>query len=307
MGILTCVTDWLILVGYLVIALTAWSLDGIVRGRAADARLKAFVAQDRRSAVVDPDAVERLGPLALGSLSGRGHSGVKQGVVARLVADGLLHRTSPDGPGHGRWVARGTLPEDADEFERELWAAAVPQHVRDPAFPSAHGEGEYLWHLHAPNAWHLLDEAEARLIGEGYARRPFERVPGEPRLRGRWSTAATTAVVPVVTVLVLDHAWIRAGLALIIGVATLGQAVPGGPVMPRWPPTTTGKGEKVLGMARERFADLDPATRPATEAYDPRQVRMAVALFGSTVLERIDDRILNDWAPEPIHVEGPGE
>ncbi|MER5663189.1 hypothetical protein [Streptomyces mirabilis] len=70
-------TDWLIFAGYLVIALTAWSLDGIARGPAEDARLKAFVDQDRHSAVVEPDvepdAVERLGSLALGSLSGRDH------------------------------------------------------------------------------------------------------------------------------------------------------------------------------------------------------------------------------------------
>ncbi|QIY68061.1 hypothetical protein HEP84_00765 [Streptomyces sp. RLB1-33] len=47
-------------------------------------------------------------------------------------------------------------------------------------------------------------------------------------------------------------------------------------------------------MARERYADLNPATRPASEAYDPRTVSMAVALFGSAVLERIDDRIHAD-------------
>ncbi|MGW1504578.1 hypothetical protein ACWCQW_39920 [Streptomyces mirabilis] len=232
---------------------------------------------------------------------------MKQGAVARLVADGLLYRASPDEPGQQCWVARGSLPEDADEFERELWAAAIPLDVPDPAFSSAHGEGDYLRNLHAPNAYRLLDEAEARLIGEGCARRPFEPVPGGQRLRGRWSTAATAAAVPVVAVLVLDHAWIRAVPALVIGMAALGQAVPGGPVMPRWLPTTTGKGEKVLRMARERFADLDPATRPATEAYDPRRVRMAVALFGSAVLERIDDKILNEWAPEPVFAEGPGE
>ncbi len=54
-----------LLAGYLVIALTAWSLDEPnARGTAEDARLKAFVDQDRRSAVVEPDAVERLGPPA---------------------------------------------------------------------------------------------------------------------------------------------------------------------------------------------------------------------------------------------------
>ncbi|MFF4727222.1 hypothetical protein ACFY3M_18085 [Streptomyces mirabilis] len=51
-------TDWLICAGYLVIALTAWSLDGIAHGPAEDARLKAFVDQDRHSAVVEPDAVD---------------------------------------------------------------------------------------------------------------------------------------------------------------------------------------------------------------------------------------------------------
>jgi hypothetical protein len=33
----------------------------------------------------------------------------------------------------------------------------------------------------------------------------------------------------------------------------------------------------------------------------------SATLFGSTVLERIDDKILADWAPELVFVEGPGE
>jgi hypothetical protein len=199
------------------------------------------------------------------------------------------------------------LPEDADEFERELWASALPPHVRDPAYSPAQSDGEYLWDLLAPDAWHLLREAEARLISEGCTRGRFEPVPGQPRLWGRWSAIAAAVAVPAVTVLVLDQAWIRAVPAFVIGVAALKTAFRDGPAMPQWLPTTTGKGEAVLRMARARYAELDPATRPATEPYDPGQVRMAVALFGTAVLDRVDDRIMNDWSrPATVFPDGPG-
>jgi len=64
----------------------------------------------------------------------------------------------------------------------------------------------------------------------------------------------------------------------------------------------------VLRVARERYAELDPATHPVSEPYDPGQVRTAVALYGSAVLDRIDDRIMGDWSrPVPEFVDGPGE
>ncbi|MFD4598680.1 hypothetical protein ACFWPQ_11670 [Streptomyces sp. NPDC058464] len=302
-------TDWLILAGYLVIAVTAMSIDGIGRAHAEDARLEAFVAEDRRSAVVEPDAVERLGPVELGCLISSGPSSAKQGVVGRLVADGALRRLPPDGPGPQRWVARGRLPEDADDFERELWTAAAQSRAH-----SVGRRGHYLWDL--PDPVGLARAAEARLISEDYARQPGELLPGGggdgdgdggQRHRGRWSTAAAAVAVPVVTLLLLDHAWVRAVLALLIGAFTLDAASnPSDSILPRRLPARTAKGELVLHMARERFADLNPATRPASEAYDARTVRMAVALFGSAVLERIDDRILADWDQPTVHLDGPG-
>ncbi|MFJ4788964.1 hypothetical protein [Streptomyces sp. NPDC088794] len=88
----------------------------------------------------------------------------------------------------------------------------------------------------------------------------------------------------------------------------LRKVFPDGPAVPRHLPTVTGKGEAVLRVARERYAELDPATRPVSEPYDPGQVRMAVALFGFAVLDRIDDRIMTDWSrPAPEFVDGPGE
>ncbi|WP_089098784.1 hypothetical protein [Streptomyces hyaluromycini] len=295
-------TDWLILVGCLVIALTAMAVDGIGRANAEDARLEAFVAEDRRSAFVEPDTVERLGPVELGCLSGSGSRSAKQGAVARLVADGVLHRLPPDGPGPQRWVARGRLPEDADEFERELWTAAAPGRAH-----SVGRRGHYLWAL--PDPVGLARAAEARLISEGYARQPGELLPsGGQRHRGRWSTAAAALAVPAVTVLLLDHAWIRAVLALLIGAFTLGAASNSSDsILPRRLPARTANGELLLHLARERFADLNPATRPASKAYDPRTVRMAVALFGATVLERIDDGILADWHKPTADPDGPGE
>ncbi|MEV0741749.1 hypothetical protein AB0I51_38760 [Streptomyces sp. NPDC050549] len=78
--------------------------------------------------------------------------------------------------------------------------------------------------------------------------------------------------------------------------------------MPRHLPAVTGEGEAVLRLARERHAEPDPATRPASEPYEPGEVRMAVALHGSAVLYRVDERIMTDWfRPAPEFVDGPGE
>ncbi|MBK6018485.1 hypothetical protein [Streptomyces sp. MBT53] len=162
--------------------------------------------------------------------------------------------------------------------------------------------------MRAPNAWRQMGAVESRLAREGFTRPRFEIVPGLPLLWGRWSAIAAAAAVPAVTVLLLDHAWVRAGLAFVIGAMALRKVFPDGPTMPRHLPTVTGKGEAVLRTARERHAELDPATRPATEPYDQGQVRMAVALFGSAVLYRVDDRIMADWfRPEPEFVDGPGD
>ncbi|WP_217561035.1 hypothetical protein [Streptomyces sp. GbtcB6] len=46
---------------------------------------------------------------------------------------------------------------------------------------------------------------------------------------------------------------------------------------------------------------------PASKAYDPRTVRVAVALFGAAVLERIDDGILADGDKPTADLDGPGE
>ncbi|MGH1552378.1 hypothetical protein ACRAWF_10220 [Streptomyces sp. L7] len=299
-------TDWLVLAGCFVIAFTAWLLDDKVRGAAADARLEAFLAEDRDGAVVGPDDVERLGPLALGSLNGQEHWGPRMGAVARLVAAGRLHRMPRAEPGQGRWVSRDAPPSDADEFERELWDAARPLHVRKPAFSPAGARASTCGTCGRRTPWHLLDAAEARLLDEGFTRPRFEFVPGLPLLWGRWSAIAAAATVPAVTVLLLDQAWVRAGPAFVIGAMALRKVFPDGPAMPRQLPVVTGKGETVLRMARERCAELDPATRPATEPYDPGQVRMAVALFGFAVLDRVDARIKGDWAVRRSSPGAPG-
>ncbi|MFD5430510.1 hypothetical protein, partial [Streptomyces sp. NPDC127084] len=115
------------------------------------------------------------------------------------------------------------------------------------------------------------------------------------------------ATVPAVAVLLLDQAWIRAALALVIGALTVLQALPGGRFTPGPMPPTTAKGDEVLRMAFERYAELDPATRPATEPYDPGQVRMAVALYGLAVLDHVDARMKGDWGREAVVSWGPGE
>ncbi|MFJ8078240.1 hypothetical protein ACIQ7Q_30995 [Streptomyces sp. NPDC096176] len=72
-------------------------------------------------------------------------------------------------------------------------------------------------------------------------------------------------------------------------------------------PILTAQGEMVLQQARERFADLNPAIRPALTAYDPRTVAMAVALFGSQAVRHVDERILDDWYAPVTYVDGPGD
>jgi hypothetical protein len=206
-------TDWLILAGYRVIALMAMSLDGIARQcrrrPAGGVRGRGSAQRVRRTSCRGTTRSTGAGLAELGGC----HVG-EEGAVARLVADGMLHRTSPDGPSPQRWVARGPLPEGANEFERELWAAAAPQPVSSSALRPADWEGHHVWAL--PDAYRLMDEVEARLISEGLGRHRGELVPGGgQRHRGWWSTAATAVVVTVVTVLVLDQAWIRAVLAFL--------------------------------------------------------------------------------------------
>ncbi|MBK3589559.1 hypothetical protein JHN49_40275, partial [Streptomyces sp. MBT57] len=50
-------TDWLIFVGFLMIASAAWRLDVRAARAAVEARLEAFKADERRDAGVEPDAV----------------------------------------------------------------------------------------------------------------------------------------------------------------------------------------------------------------------------------------------------------
>ncbi|WP_455351871.1 hypothetical protein [Streptomyces sp. SYSU K217416] len=222
--------------------------------------------------------------------------------MAGLVASGALHRAPSDGlPGPQRWVAQDPLPEHASDFEREIWRAAAPQSTY------AYGpKGHYLWDL--PNGGRCLSTAETQLISEGYLRRSAQPVPDEQRRRGWWSTAVAAAAVPVVVVLALDHAWIRAVLALAAGAVTVAVASdPSGLHRKRTLPMVTAQGEKVLQHARERYAELNPAIRPAPTAYDPRMVAMAVALFGTQAVRHVDERILDDWYLPVTYVDGPGD
>lgn len=295
--------DWFILVGYLAVAMTAWCLDGIAHSTAAQARLERFVAMDRRNAVVEPAAAERFGPLALGLLADTSRPRAKQGAVAGLVASGALHRAPSDGlPGPGRWVAHHPLPEHANDLEGEIWRAAAPRSSAYAYGPTGH----YLWDL--PSGGRCLSAVERQLVREGYLRRSSLPVPDEQRGRGWWSTAAAAAAVPVVVLLIFDHAWIRAVPALLVGAVTVAVASnPGGLHRKRTLPILTAQGEMVLQHARERFADLNPATRPALTAYDPRTVAMAVALFGSQAVRHVDERILDDWYAPVTYVDGPGD
>ncbi|SED68186.1 hypothetical protein SAMN05216489_04109 [Streptomyces sp. 3213] len=121
--------------------------------------------------------------------------------------------------------------------------AALPLHVRDPAHSPRQSTGEYLWELEVPNGRQHMETAESRLIREGFT-------------RGRWSAIAAAAVV---TVMLLDRAWVRAVLVFVSGSVALRQAFPDGPAVPRQLPVVTGKGEAALRVARERYAeDLGP-------------------------------------------------
>ncbi|MDQ0761109.1 hypothetical protein [Streptomyces canus] len=288
-------TDWLVFACFVVITLTAWSLDGTKHGAAEDARREAFVADDRRSAVVTPDALRELGPVALELLDYGGAERVKLGVVARLVAERALRREPADVAGRASWRTRGPAPEGLDDCERDVLAAALPARDR---------WDRYLWSL--PGGSPLAAEAETWLLGEGYLRRRGQPIPGGQRLRGWWSAAAAAAAVPTMALLALDHAWVRGGLVLFIGLMSLlVSAVP--PAATRTMPHVTGKGELALSLAREQHAELNPATRPASQRYDPATVRMAVALFGWPVVHRIDTRIWDDWDRPSVDADGPGE
>lgn len=288
--ILGGMTDWLIFVGFLMIASAAWRLDVRAARAAVEARLEAFKADERRDAGVEPDAVRQLDPMTLSRLDGK--SSPKLRAVARLVAEGALHRSSADAVSPERWRAGGPLPKGLDEYERELLEASGGEH------------GCYLYDL--PDGPHLQAGVVTWMLDEGYVREPGQPLPDARRRRGWWSTAAAAAAVGVAVVLALDHAWVRAGLVLVFGLVSLGVASDSGAVHAPTLPVVTGKGELALRLAREHYAELDPRARNASKAYDPATVPMAVALFGWPVVKHIDKRILDDLRKLDYYTDTPG-
>lgn len=288
--ILGGMTDWLLFVGFLVIASAAWPLDARAARAAAEARLEAFKADDRRDAVVEPDTVRQLDPMTLSRLDGR--SDPKLRAVARLVAEGALHRSSADAVSPERWRAGGLpLPKGLDEYERQLLEACRGEH------------GCYLYDL--PEGPHLPADVVTWMLDEGYVREPGQPLPDVRRRWGWWSTAAAASAAGVAAVLALDHAWVRAGVVLVVGLVSPGAASHSGPVHAPTLPVVTGKGELVLQLARKHYAKLDPRARSASKVYDPATVPMAVALFGWPVVEHIDKRILDDLRKLDYYTDTP--
>lgn len=283
-------TDWLIFAGFLVVTSVAWLWDVRSARAAAEARLRAFTTDDRRAAVVEPDAVRRLDANAL-SLLDLG-STPKLRAVARLVAEGALRRSSADAVSPERWCADGPPPEGLDQYERELLEASRGE------------RGSYLYDL--PDGPHRQADIVTAMLDEGYVREPGQPLPEVRRRRGWWSTAAAAAAVAVAVVLVLDHAWVRAGLVVVAGLVSLGVASDSGAARPPTLPRVTGKGELALRLVREQHAELDPRGRSASQAYDPATVPMAVALFGWRVVDHIDKRIMGDLRKLDYYTDTPG-
>ena len=82
-------TDWLLLVGYLAVVVGAVGVEWRAAADCAREVREQLLAKSALDAVAEPDADERLGPVALGLLTGGSYRAVEAGTIS-LVARGTL-------------------------------------------------------------------------------------------------------------------------------------------------------------------------------------------------------------------------
>ncbi|MEU6201235.1 TIGR04222 domain-containing membrane protein [Streptomyces sp. NPDC047061] len=291
--------DWLLFLGYLGLVIGAvW-----VESRAADARAREvreqLLAKAALDAVAEPDADERLGPVALALLTGGPYRALEAGAVSLTARGTIVFR--PEETNTNGWVRQpspvlrieGPVPENPTEVE-----AGILEAVGSRGLPAGF--------LH-PNALRYmdLDALVLRLVDEGYL---YPAVPAASRQHHPWGWAAAALSVPLAgTMVFTGSGWGPVVSALVAGL--LGWFASGfGTVITL--PYTTGKGDMVIRQARERHERLDPmADQPAD--YVPDDVGLAVAVFGDRAFLTADSYLMDQMrsTPEPgvMFVDGPGE
>jgi uncharacterized protein (TIGR04222 family) len=299
-------TDWLLLVGYLAVVVAAVRVEL----RAADACAREvreqLLAKAALDAVAEPDADERLGPVALALLTGDSYRAVEAGTVS-LVARGTLVLRPEENT--DSWVrspspqlrAEGPAPENPTEVEAGILEAVGDEGLR--------AGGIYPYVLRFMD----LDAIARRLVDEGYL---YPSVPAVSRRRRSWGWAAAALSVPLAVAMVFTgRGWGPVLSTLVLGVLAWFASGFGSVVTL---PAITGKGEMVIRQARERHERLEPtwerlhpvgvSKRPP---YVPDDVGLAVALFGDEAFRAADHYLMEEMRTTPDlgqrYLDGPGE
>ncbi|WP_146194030.1 hypothetical protein [Streptomyces sp. MA5143a] len=262
--------------GYALLVLGALSLDQRIHTRAvAEALARHRVGRPEPADAV-PDEDLRLGVAAVAVLA-QGDGSIHRAfftVITDMVARGVLKPdTEYDGTPTLALANSDPCRPGASEAEARLWSSAFHQ---NPASEDPHS-------LMHPTADHLMNEGYLR--GRGVYI-DFER----PCLF--WSRTVAALTLPLAaleTYAFLDwrYALVAGWTSMAMIVVAWGLALPGRerPQALRLP-VLTERGEQVVRQARARHAHLDPAKRPASQAYAPDEAAAACAVFGRAAYSR---------------------
>ncbi|MEV6520464.1 hypothetical protein AB0M43_00810 [Longispora sp. NPDC051575] len=290
---------WLAAVAYVLLTGVITFAKTYLDEARGEKRWAEHLARERAEAEADVAAgsVDELDVLSLAYLAADGwnpRDRITEVILARLVTSGMIRRLdekryADDEP---RWVLEGARPEDHTDLRdhdppRPIFGAPNPSLVNGRAF--------HLSDLRPTGA--RLDNKVERLAAAGYLRPERLEFPGEWSRLHPLSALAAGAAVPVGAWLALDHAWWRLAVVVVFGLIAGFVARPH-MTLGRWLPEITCRGERVVALARQRYADLGPS-RPREEPRTVREAELAVALFGTSVLHQINPWIVLDrsWRP----------
>ncbi|MET9846146.1 hypothetical protein ACFZC6_40465 [Streptomyces ossamyceticus] len=260
-------------VGYALLVLGALSLDQRIYTRAVAEALARHRATRPEPADAVPDEDLRLGVAAVAVLA-EGDGSIHRAfstVITDMVARGVLEATTEDDGTPTLRLANRQHACRPGESEEEAALRSLASSYQNPATADPHG---------------LLHPTADRLMTEGYLRGrgvyiDFER----PCLFWSRTVAALTlplAALEMYAFLDWRYALVAGWTSMAMIVVAWGLALPDSerPQALRLP-VLTERGEQVVRQARARHAHLDPAKRPASQAYAPDEAAAACAVFGN--------------------------
>ncbi|MEU6799464.1 hypothetical protein [Streptomyces neyagawaensis] len=258
--------------GYALLALGALSLDQRIYTRAVAEALARHRATRPEPADAVPDEDLRLGVAAVAVLA-EGDGSIHRAfstVIIGMVARGVLKPdTEYDGTPTLALAHRDEGRPGASEEEAALRSLASS--CQNPAGADPHG---------------LLHPTADRLMTEGYLRGRGVYVDFQLPcvFWARTLAALTLPLAALETYAFLDwrYALVAGWTSIAMIVVAWGLALPDSerPQALRLP-VLTERGAQVVRQARARHAHLDPAKRPASQAYAPDEAAAACAVFGT--------------------------